>query len=204
MIGRRKMIAASLAMLMMPRVSSAQSLSLAKEDTLRGRFVQQRYLQGFAGPLTASGSFMLAPNLGLIWRAETPFAILTAMGPGGLVQRVVGGATTRYPTSKLPFLAELYEVFGAALGGNWSKLGGVFDVERKSTGPKWDVILTPRKKDNGIPLLHIAVAGGSFVNSVEVARLNGDRDTLEFKDQTLSRDPIDPEAAELLGMVKGS
>ena len=187
--------------LLAPRASCAQSLSLGAGEVLRGRFIQQRFLQGFNAPLASTGSFILAPNRGLIWRGETPFALLTGMGPGGLVQRVVGGATTRYPASKLPLLAQLYEVFSAALEGDWGKLGGIFEVERNGTPTDWQVMLIPRKKDGGMPLQHVAVQGGRFVNSVEVARVNGDRDTIEFNDQVVSSDPVDGEANELLGMV---
>jgi len=199
-IARRRIMAATLGVLLASR-TRAQSLSLGDGEVLRGRFTQQRFLQGFNAPLASTGSYILAPNRGLIWRGETPFALLTGMGAGGLVQRVVGGATTRYPSSKLPLLAQLYDVFSAALEGDWVKLEGMFEVERKGTTAKWQVMLVPRKKDGGMPLQHIAVQGERFVNSVEVARVNGDRDNIEFYGQMVSRDPIDSEASELLGMV---
>ena len=79
--------------------AQAQSLGLAGGEVLRGRFTQQRFLQGFNAPLISSGSFIVAPGRGIVWRGEAPFAIVTVMGPGGLVQRVAGGATTHYPVS---------------------------------------------------------------------------------------------------------
>ena len=200
MIGRRDAIALTLASLLVPRAISAQSLMLGDGEALRGRFLQQRFLQGFNAPLTSSGSFILAPRQGLIWRGETPFAILTVMGPGGLVQRVVGGATTRYPASRLPLLTQLYEVFSAALGGDWSKLSGIFDVQKTGTAQSWRVMLTPRRSD-GMPLQSVAVQGDRYVNSVVVMRANGDRDHIEFSQQVASRDPIDSEASELLAMA---
>ncbi len=201
MIGRRRAMAATLGVLLAPRLSGAQSLSLGKGEVLLGRFTQQRYLQGFNAPLASTGSFILAPERGLIWRGETPFAVLTAMGTGGLVQRVVGGATTRYTAAKLPLLAQLYEVFSAALEGDWAKLNSIFEVERKGTPAEWQVMLIPRKKDGGMALQHVSVRGGRFVNGVEVARVNGDRDAIEFSGQVVSRDPLDGEVGELLGMV---
>ena len=201
MIARRRVIALTVAGLLAPRILWAQSLALGDSEMLRGRFLQQRFLQGFNAPLTSSGSFILAPNRGLIWRGETPFALLTVMGPGGLVQRVVGGATTRYPASKLPLLAQLFEVFSAALGGDWAKLLGIFDIQKTGTTQSWQVMLTPRRTDGGMPLQSIAVQGGRYVNSVVVTRANGDRDHIEFSQQVASRDPIDSEASDLLGMT---
>ena len=52
---------------------------------LRGRFEQFRTLKGFGAPLKSAGSFTLAVERGLIWRAETPFAMMTVMTGNGLL-----------------------------------------------------------------------------------------------------------------------
>ena len=179
--------------------AQAQSLGLAGGEVLRGRFTQQRFLQGFNAPLTSSGSFIVAPGRGVVWRGETPFAIVTVMGPGGLVQRVVGGATTHYPVSRLPAIARLYEIFAAALSGDWQKLAAVFDVRRDGTANDWTVTLTPlRSGEDGMPLRLVVVRGSRYVDSVEVTRVNGDRDRIDFSQQAPSRAPIDAESNELL------
>ena len=140
--------------------AQAQSLGLASGEVLRGRFTQQRFLQGFNAPLTSTGSFILAPGRGVVWRGEAPFALVTVMGPGGLVQRVAGGATTHYPASRLPAIVRLYEIFGAALSGDWRKLEAVFEVRREGTESDWKVTLTPlRSGDGGLPLRQVAGAG---------------------------------------------
>jgi Outer membrane lipoprotein carrier protein LolA-like len=179
--------------------TQAQSLGLADGEVLRGRFTQQRFLQGFNGPLTSSGSFIVAPGRGIVWRGEAPFALVTVMGPGGLTQRVAGGATTHYPASRLPPIARLYEIFAAALGGDWQKLTAVFDVRREGTANDWTVTLTPlRSGEGGLPLRQVVVRGSRYVDSVEVARVNGDRDRIDFSQQAPSRAPIDAESNELL------
>jgi hypothetical protein len=177
----------------------AQSLTLASGEVLRGRFTQQRFLQGFNAPLTSTGSFILAPGRGVVWRGETPFVVVTVMGPGGLVQRVSGGATTHYPASRLPAIVRLYEIFGAALSGDWRKLESIFEVRRDGTESDWKVTLTPlRSGEGGLPLRQVVVRGGRYVDSVEVMRINGDWDRIEFSQQAPSRAPIDAETSELL------
>ena len=195
-------MALSFAALVASRTAGAQSLALGDGEVLRGRFLQQRFLKGFNAPLTSTGSFILAPDRGLIWRGEAPFALLTAMSSGGLVQRVVGGVTTSYPASKLPLLAQLYEVFSAALAGDWDKLGSIFEVQRKGSPENWQVMLIPRKSDGGMPLQSVEVQGARYVNTVVVMRVNGDSDRIEFSGQTASREPLDAEATELLGMIR--
>lgn len=177
----------------------AQSLTLASDEVLRGHFTQQRFLQGFNAPLTSTGSFILAPGRGVVWRGETPFVVVTVMGPGGLVQRVSGGATTHYPASRLPAIVRLYEIFGAALSGDWRKLESIFEVRREGTESDWKVTLAPlRSGEGGLPLRQVVVRGGRYVDSVEVMRINGDWDRIEFSRQAPSRAPIDAETSELL------
>ncbi len=60
---------------------------LKKGQILRGRFEQFRTLKGFGAPLKSAGSFTLAVERGLIWRAETPFAMMTVMTGNGLLRR---------------------------------------------------------------------------------------------------------------------
>ena len=81
MISRRQALGAAFAaaLVQSAATSRAQSLTLASGEVLRGRFTQQRSLQGFNAPLTSTGSFILAPGRGVLWRAETPFALITAM-----------------------------------------------------------------------------------------------------------------------------
>lgn len=180
----------------------AQSLTLAPGDMLTGRFRQERFLQGFNAPLTSTGSFILVPGRGVLWRAEAPFAMTTAMGPGGIVQRISGGATTQYSASRLPALVRLYEIFGAALSGDWRKLSAVFDARREGTDATWKMTLTPlRAGDGELPLRQVTVQGGRYVDSVEVARANGDSERIVFSQQAPSRQALDAEASELLEMV---
>src|SRR5688572_2926077 len=72
-IPRRQMLGAALAaaLVQSAAMSQAQTLTLAGGEVLRGRFTQQRFLQGFNAPLTSTGSFILAPGRGVLWRAET-------------------------------------------------------------------------------------------------------------------------------------
>jgi Outer membrane lipoprotein carrier protein LolA-like len=200
-IRRRHAIAVAVAALIADGAlaAQAQSLSLASGEVLRGRFTQQRFLQGFNAPLTSSGSFIVAPGRGIVWRGEVPFVLVTVMGPGGLTQRVAGGATTHYPASRLPAVARLYEIFAAALSGDWQKLAAVFDVRRDGTANGWTATLTPlRSGEGGLPLRQVVVRGSRYVDSVEVTRVNGDWDRIEFSQQAPSRAPIDAESSELL------
>ena len=159
---------------------------LAEGQVLRGRFEQLRFLQGFQSPLKSSGTFFLAPGLGLIWKTEMPFALTTVMSPSGLVQEVSGRETMRMPSARIPFMSKLYAMLGGALTGDWEGLSSAFTVTRKVDGKGWRLKLEPIKADDpGMPIRAIDLHGSRFLEGVELMKVNGDRDRLVFLNQKL-------------------
>lgn len=172
---------------------------LTKDQVLRGRFEQLRFLQGFQTPLKSAGTFVLAPELGLIWRTETPFELTTVMSPAGLVQEVGGRETMRMPSARIPFISKLYAMLGGALTGDWEALSGAFNITRKTEGKGWRLKLEPlRADDPEMPIRTIDLHGSHFLEDADVVKLNGDRDHLIFLDQKLESAPPTPEEAKLL------
>jgi hypothetical protein len=172
---------------------------LAEGQVLRGRFEQLRFLQGFQAPLKSSGTFFLAPGLGLIWKTETPFALTTVMSPSGLVQEVSGRETMRMPSARIPFMSKLYAMLGGALTGDWEGLSSAFTVTRKIDGKGWRLKLEPIKADDpGMPIRAIDLHGSRFLEGVDVIKLNGDRDRLVFLNQKLETAAPTPDESKLL------
>src|SRR5262245_20351949 len=172
---------------------------LAKGQILRGRFEQSRHLQGFQAPLKSSGTFVLAPGLGLIWKTEAPFALTTVMSPAGLVQEVGGRETMRMPSARLPFMSKLYDMLGGALTGDWEGLSSAFNITRKADGKGWRLTLEPINADDpGMPIRAINLHGSRFLEDVDVIKPNGDRDSLVFRNQKLESTSPTPEESKLL------
>lgn len=186
-----------LALLSATPALAAETLSAGQ--VLRGAFVQERFLKGFQAPLKSEGHFVLAPSRGLIWRTEAPFAVTTIMSPAGLVQEVKGNETMRLPASRLPFMSKLYTMLGGALTGDWKALEDMFVVERGGTAEAWTLHLTPKRADDPtMPIRAIDVRGGRFVEEVQIAKPDGDRDRLTFRDQLLKAEPPTADEAALL------
>jgi hypothetical protein len=122
--------------------------TLKSGEILRGRFVQERQLAGFAKPLRTTGTFALVPGRGLIWRALTPFQDTTVITPDGILGQVNGRETMRLPASRVPGLGHLYEVLGGAVSGNTAPLEQTFDVKRSDLPESWRLLLTPLHPDN--------------------------------------------------------
>ena len=190
-------------MLADPALAEGPSRSVAEGTTLHGKFMQERRLQGFKAPLRSEGRFVLAPGRGLIWRAETPFAMTTVMTAAGLVQDVGGTETTRMPASRLPFLTKLYDMLGGALAGDWRGLEQEFTVVRQGDDQAWRVELQPRTVTDPVsmPIRTIRITGGRFVDTVEIVKDGGDSDLLTFSGQTLDASPPTADEAALLAGV---
>lgn len=156
--------------------------TLAPGQVLRGHFVQERQLAGFARPLRSEGSFVLAPGRGLIWRGEKPFASTTIITAGGILQLANGQEAMRLSASKLPGLGQLYTVLGAALSGNTTPLKQTFTVSQSSDANGWRIELRPLKPDSMAmsQLKGLILKGGRYVDSVEVDRTGGDVDRIAF------------------------
>ncbi|MDA8230037.1 MAG: hypothetical protein M0006_01725 [Magnetospirillum sp.] len=201
----RGVVLATLLSLMAASPAAADPATLTEGQVLRGRFVQERHLQGFSQPLRSEGDFVLVPGKGLIWRAEIPFPVTTVVTPAGLVQSVAGQETTRLPAARLPFLSRLYAMMGGAMAGDWSALDGEFTVARRQDGKTLRVTLSPRR--NGDPaaaaLKEIDAQVGRFVEAVDLVKPGGDFDHLVFSGQALTTGaPTDAEAAALAAAGK--
>jgi hypothetical protein len=172
---------------------------LSVGQVLHGRFGQERSLKGFNQPLRSTGSFVLSPGRGLIWRAEKPFAVVTVITPAGLVQEAGGTETLRLASARLPFLAKLYDMLSGALGGDWRGLESQMVVTRTGSDDQWEVKLKPRAgtDQTAMPFSLITLKGGLFVDEVRIDKADGDFDKLAFSDHKLGR-ALPPEDAKLL------
>jgi hypothetical protein len=164
---------------------------LTEGQILRGKFVQERHLEGFENPLHSEGEFVLAPGHGLIWQTEKPFAITTVITEAGLAQEVNGNQTLKLEASKLPFLKQLYDMLSGALTGDWAQLESGFAVKRSGDEQHWQVALQPKNSDDpGMPFKSIDVTGSQFIDQFILTRPNGDFDKLDFHDQAISDQPL--------------
>lgn len=186
-----------------PGVTQGPTQVMEDGQILRGRFVQERHLKGFNAPLRSEGRFVLAFGKGLIWQAEKPFAVTTAITPAGLLQQVDGSETARIPATRLPFLAKLYDMLAGALAGDWRGLESEFTAVRSGDADDWSVLLTSRQADDpAAPFQQIVVRGSRFVDEVVMTKPDGDGDTLTFLDQILSTAPASPEEAALFSALE--
>lgn len=200
-------IAVFFLLLAIPLFSSAGAADLPQTvkpgEVLRGRFIQDRQLAGFAKPLRSEGTFVLIPGKGLIWRAQTPFQNTTVITPEGILQFANGQEAMRLSAARLPGLGQLYDVLGGAVSGDIAPLARIFIVKRSTDSGGWKLVLTPLHPDNSgmSQIKSLTVLGSQFVNTVVVDKDGGDVDRLSFLDQAMTNASPTPEENSLLGAL---
>lgn len=156
-------------------------------EILRGRFVLNRRLTGFAKPLRSEGSFSLIPGRGLVWHAQTPFENVTLITADGVSTRVNGQETMRLPAARMPGIGHLYEVLGGAVSGDVALLQQDFGITRTTDAAGWHLVLRPLHPDRLAmsQIQSLAVTGHRFVETIEIDKAGGDVDQLSFVGQTV-------------------
>ena len=199
---RRRLLLLSL-VLPVPAWAQARPEILREGQQLRGRFTQDRRLQGFARPLRSEGDFLLVPGRGLIWRATTPFASTLVITPAGILQLLDGREAMRLPASRMPGLGQFYQVLAGAMSGDPSSLSQVFTVEWQADAARWQLALAPRRTDDPAlaSIARIIVGGGRLVEAVDVQRANGDADVMTLHDQRVADAAPDPAEQSLLSLL---
>jgi hypothetical protein len=180
---------------------ATQTIAIGQE--LRGRFVQERHLAGFANPLKSEGSFVLVPGTGLIWHGEKPFPNTTVLSPDGILQLADNQEAMRLPASRLPGLSHLYETLGAAVSGDIRPLQRTFAVVQQP-GARWKITLTPLHPDNPAmaQLKSLVLTGTRFVDSVDVDKGGGDVDHIVFLDQHVEKADLTADERKLFAALR--
>mgnify|MGYP001798249973 CR=1 FL=1 len=65
------------------RLLAPASAALEKSAGIRGSFIQRKYLAEAPTPLTSSGTYLFAPELGVLWKTELPYAEESLHTPTG-------------------------------------------------------------------------------------------------------------------------
>lgn len=174
--------------------------SLTSDQSLHGRFEQTRNLKGISATLKSSGSFVLVPYKGLVWRVEQPIQTTTVITRKGVRQIINGNDVQRIEAARVPLISHFYDMLGGALMGDWSAMRHDFAVKTTGDHHAWRTLLTPLHPDDPITgaLSSIVITGGAMVDRVDISRANGDSEQLTFLEQKISSAPLSADDARLL------
>ncbi len=163
---------------------------LHKGEVLRGRFVQEHYMEGIEKPLKSEGHFVIAPPYGVIWAIEKPMPLTVTATKEGSLQRIGNVMLMRQSTEKFPYIGHITDMLGKALGGNLEALSVDFVMKKDGNPKQWRVKLTPRTQaKKGFPFQSITAKGSRFVEEAVLIRPSGFSDVFVFSNQAITSDP---------------
>jgi hypothetical protein len=189
------------AVLALPSLAHADVASvcptLGTGVNLYGQFIQEQHLKGLTAPLKTEGNFVVAPDLGIIWRSEQPVHSVTVITAAGVRRIVNGNEVQRLPSARAPAFAHVYELLDRAMMGDWSLIEKDFTVEYTGDRQSWRVVLTPLRSEGPLAarLTSVVLTGDGRIDTVDINRVNGDSEHVAFLNQVVSNTPLaDPDA----------
>ena len=148
-------------------------------------FTQVRTLAALSRPLKASGSLVLARDLGVIWSLRHPAVLTYVMGPKGLKVITADGRRDRKASREAPVVAQLGRVFQSLIQGDLKGLEAYFTVSGKGTPQRWEVTLLPRPQTEAF-LRRVQLSGGRVIERIRIEEASGDHMDLTFEHADLA------------------
>ncbi len=166
------------------RTLAAVEARIGKVQLLRGRFEQEKQVQGFRNPLRSQGRFVLARDRGVLWTTEKPFpseVVLT--GQRILSRQPDGSMRIELDGRQQPALAAANAMMLALVGGDVGALSTHFRIRAEAlAGDRWRMTLVPRGAALARAFTSIALSGDRHVREVEIIEAGGDRTRLRFSE----------------------
>ncbi len=154
--------------------------------SLRGSFVQRKFLHELPQPLLSSGEFLVARGAGVDWHTHKPFDSEVLLTQAALIQRGPDGKPQRVDASQRPGLAAVSQVFDALFALDIDKLSQSFTLfgDKDAKEPKepkaWLLGLAPREAAFAKFIAQIVVAGAAEPKLITMYEASGDRTEIEL------------------------
>jgi hypothetical protein len=154
---------------------------LSQPAVVKGPFIQEKHLRALPQPLLSKGRFVLARDHGLLWLLQTPLHQDYRIDAQGIARRDPGGWQT-LPSRSAG--AEQNRLFFAVLQGDSSGLQRDFELALTGDAEHWQLRLTPRSLLLKQVFNRIDIAGGRFVERIELNETQGDSTVLRMPAST--------------------
>lgn len=150
-------------------------------DAHTSPFTQEKFLPGRDAPLISTGYFTVADRT-VVWHMTEPFDVETIISPDGITQSIDGAPAETVAPGTAQFGARIATAMASLMRGQWDELNDIFKVVILPTSWKenWVVTLTPLDDRLAGVLGDITVRGCTDVETVLIARGEGDREIIRF------------------------
>ncbi|UVK85794.1 outer membrane lipoprotein carrier protein LolA [Pseudomonas sichuanensis] len=166
---------------------------LSQPAVVKGPFIQEKHLRALPQPLLSKGRFVLARDHGLLWLLDTPLRQDYRIDAQGIARRDPNGWQT-LPSRSAG--AEQNRLFFAVLQGDSSGLQRDFELALSGDAGHWQLRLTPRSLLLKQVFTRIDIAGGQYVERIELSETQGDSTVLRMPASTAATALSDTERSD--------
>lgn len=164
---------------------------LARAQVLSGRFTHRKYLREIPRPLTATGEFRFARELGVYWHTQQPFDSLVVLTPTGIVEKAEGSQVMQLSADEQPAVRMIANVFLALFTLDMTSLEKNFELSSKTEGARWTIGLKPRGGAIASVFTQATVSGINDVEQVVLTDSHGDSTVIDLTAIQYSSSPPD-------------
>jgi len=155
---------------------SAPVQALNKAQSLRGEFVQRKFLRELPLPLRSEGDFLFARGLGIIWHTRQPLDSEFVLTQEGMRQMADGRLAVELSAAQQPALQVALQLFVALFSLDVTALSTDFDLYgRAQEAGHWQLGLRPKQAALSEIFGEALISGTSVVERIELRDRNGDR-----------------------------
>jgi hypothetical protein len=153
---------------------------LARAQVLRGNFTHRKHLREIPKPLTATGDFVFARELGVYWHTRQPFDSVVVLTPGGILEKADGARTLQLSAGEQPAVRMIANVFLALFTLDMTSLERNFHLYSANDGARWTIGLKPRGGAIANVFVQATVSGSAEVEQVVLTDVHGDRVVIDL------------------------
>jgi hypothetical protein len=159
---------------------SRPAARLAKAQVLSGKFTHRKHLREIARPLTASGEFVFARDLGVYWHTQQPFDSVVVLTPGGILEKAEGSQLMQLSADDQPAVRMIANVFLALFTLDMTSLERNFELSSLPSGARWTIGLKPRGGAIAKVFTQATISGDADVEQVVLTDSHGDRTVIDL------------------------
>jgi len=151
----------------------AVSGKLAEKPLVKGSFEQEKTISSLGRSLKASGNFIIAAELGMVWDTLHPFPSTLALGKDYLVQIRPGRQKMLVSAQGNETFIRLAGVISDVFSGNSAGLLNNFEVYYRENPAGWEIGLIPKDKAMQSFAVKIIMKGDTAIRSIFINEYSG-------------------------------
>ena len=180
-----------LALLISPLVNAMTLDTLQQRFTeqpvVRAHFTQTRTIKDLPQPLKSAGNMLIARDRGLLWDQTSPFPMQLLLDDKRMVQAINGQPPQIITAENNPQMFQFNHLLRALFQADRKVLEENFRVEFADLGAgRWTLRLTPITTPLDKIFATIDLAGGTYLDAIQLNDKQGDRTDIALSQHQLT------------------